>query len=228
MVQPNQTEEIQQIVQSVNSEVNEQLPVSNPDKQDWVFNRRFIKNPAFQDDITDPAKQFSVVSYNILAQCHLERGDYSFTEPQFLAADHRYQKVLQELRYLDGDIVCLQEVEPGFYNDKLMAAMKEMGYEGRMRKRTDDYFNEGEALFYKSSRFTIVESNTYSMAELANKEVDDGVDPSQQEAIKGYLNRPDVMVLVKLQCNRTGQILTVGNIHVHWGRIKVEDVKCIQ
>ncbi|XP_062610899.1 uncharacterized protein LOC134272714 [Saccostrea cucullata] len=103
-----------------------------------------------------------------------------------------------------------------------------MGYEGLMRKRTDDYFNEGEALFYKSSRFTIVESNTYSMAELANKEVDEGVDPSQQEAIKGYLNRPDVMVLVKLQCNRTGQILTVGNIHVHWGRIRVEDVKCIQ
>ena len=60
------------------------------------------------------------------------------------------------------------------------------------------------------------------------QEIDDGLDPMQKEAIRSYLNRPDVMVLVKLRCNVTGQILTVGNIHVHWGKMKVPDVQCIQ
>lgn len=60
------------------------------------------------------------------------------------------------------------------------------------------------------------------------QEMDDGLDPTQKEAIQGYLDRPDVMVLVKLRCNSTGQIVTVGNIHVHWGQMKLPDVQCIQ
>lgn len=123
-VQSNHAEEIQPTVQSVNPKISEQLPVSNLDKQTGVLNRRFIKNPAFRNDVADSAKQFSVVSYNVLAQCHLERNDYSFTEPRFLAADHRYQKLVTELRYMDGYIVCLQEVEPQFFNNTLMAAME--------------------------------------------------------------------------------------------------------
>lgn len=204
-----------------------------------------------------------------------------------------------------------------------------MGYEGLWKKRTNELFDEGEATFYKTSRFTVVESNTYSLADLANKvkscvllkmklkyllheemhlslfstgiyfillqsqnretwlskllaflgytcnrklvyyippsmrsiklkkryieefylcstqtwkwiphlfildliklqEMDDGLDPTQKEAIQGYLDRPDVMVLVKLRCNSTGQIVTVGNIHVHWGQMKLPDVQCIQ
>ena len=44
-----------------------------------------------------------------------------------------------------------------------------MGYEGLMKKRTDDYSNEGEATFFRTSRFTVVDRQSYSMAELANK-----------------------------------------------------------
>lgn len=44
-----------------------------------------------------------------------------------------------------------------------------MGYEGLWKKRTNELYDEGEATFYKTSRFTVVESNTYSLADLANK-----------------------------------------------------------
>lgn len=116
--QPNPVAET---VQSVNAVINEQSVVSN---QNWVLKRQFVKNPAFRDEFGDPDKQFSVVSYNILAQCHLERGNYSFTKPEFLAADHRYQKLMEEIRYLNGDIVCMQEVDTAFYNGILAASMK--------------------------------------------------------------------------------------------------------
>lgn len=44
-----------------------------------------------------------------------------------------------------------------------------MGYEGLWKKRTNELYDEGEATFYKTSRFTVVESNTYSLSDLANK-----------------------------------------------------------
>lgn len=44
-----------------------------------------------------------------------------------------------------------------------------MGYDGLWKKRTNELYDEGEATFYKTSRFTVVESNTYSLADLANK-----------------------------------------------------------
>jgi hypothetical protein len=39
-----------------------------------LFNRKIISNPSLSTVGCDPSKQFTVVSYNILAQCHLERN----------------------------------------------------------------------------------------------------------------------------------------------------------
>lgn len=38
-----------------------------------------------------------------------------------------------------------------------------------MKKRTQEYFDEGEATFWKNSRFALVKSETSSLATLANK-----------------------------------------------------------
>lgn len=96
---------------------SEQIGSVNP-----IFNRVFIPNPAFTS--ADTTKQFSLVSYNILADCHMTRGNYSFTAPQFLKPEYRLTNVIEETKYLDGDIVCMQEVDPDFYNSQLLPAMK--------------------------------------------------------------------------------------------------------
>ena len=64
---------------------------------------------------------FSLVTYNILADCHIQKDCtyYSYTEPQFLNKDYRQARILDELEYLDGDVVCLQEVSPDFYDTVL-------------------------------------------------------------------------------------------------------------
>ena len=56
----------------------------------------------------------------------------------------------------------------------------------------------------------------------------DGMDPSIQAAVREYMNRSDVLVVARLQCKQTGLEVTVGNIHVTWGEMKVPDVQSLQ
>lgn len=195
---------------------------SNP-----VFRRVFIPNPNFGGS-ADSSKQFSIVSYNILADCHLFKNDYSFTHPDHLEPDYRLNKLMEEIQFLDADIVCLQEVDPDFYQDQLLPHMKGHGYEGFHKKRTEDFFDEGEATFYRTSRFTLVDVSLHRVADLVEKEFVDGMDPSVVAAVRRYMDRSDVLVITRLQCNNSGQQITVGNIHVTWGEMKVPDVQSLQ
>lgn len=55
-----------------------------------------------------------------------------------------------------------------------------------------------------------------------------GIEPATQEAVRNYMNLPDVVVITKLRCNNTGQEVTVGNVHIQWGEMKVPDAQCVQ
>ncbi|KAK3097801.1 hypothetical protein FSP39_013307 [Pinctada imbricata] len=201
-----------------------------PSTTDWVVNRKFINNPGFNIETSDPSKHFSVASYNILAQCHLDRNDYSFTEDCYLALDYRHEKLMKEMKFLNADIVCMQEVGPSYFESKLLPAMREIGYEGIMMKRTDDYYDEGEASFYKTSRFTPIQTQTYSLKQLAieNELLGQGLDEGLEDSLAKYLDRPDILIITQLRCNNTQNIITIGNIHVHWGKMEVPDVQCVQ
>ncbi|GFN85747.1 glucose-repressible alcohol dehydrogenase transcriptional effector [Plakobranchus ocellatus] len=190
--------------------------------------RKFLLNPAFPLELMDPAFCFSVVSYNILAECHWKRGNYSYTQPQYLELGYRHALMLKELDYLDGDIVCMQEVEPKYYKDTLLPAMTERGYSGWFVKRTKDYFDEGEATFVKNSRFSVKLSEGVSLKDLAYKEVDEsGLSSEVSSAVKQYLDRADVLLLTQLECLKTGKTLTIANIHVVFAP-PAPDVQCIQ
>lgn len=44
-----------------------------------------------------------------------------------------------------------------------------MGYEGLWKKRINEFYDEGEVIFYKTSRFIVVESNIYFLVDFVNK-----------------------------------------------------------
>lgn len=193
-----------------------------------INNRKFVPNPAFPPELMDPASHFSVVSYNILAECHWKRGDYSFTPVEYMELGYRHALLMKELDYLEGDIVCLQEVEPKYYKDTLLPAMTARGYSGSFIRRTQDYYNEGEATFVKNSRFVVKSSEGVSLKELAYKEIDEsGLSSEVSSAVKQYLDRADVILLTQLECLKTGKTLTLANIHVVYAP-PAPDVQCIQ
>ncbi|XP_050392254.2 mucin-2 [Patella vulgata] len=193
-----------------------------------IFHRHYLSNPALTSPV-DKSRQFSLVSYNILADCAMKKGDYSYTEEKYLDQTYRHNLLIRELKSLDGDIVCLQEVNPNYFNTLLKPEMEGLGYIGSMHKRCQDSFDEGEATFYKSSRFSLEEQKGYSLKDLADREVlAGGLSDEVQTAVRKYLDRADVLHLSRLRCLHTGKIITVGNIHVVWNNFKSPDVQCIQ
>jgi len=96
-------------------------------ESDAPFSREFVANVAVGGEL-DPAQSFSIVSYNVLANCHSQK-DFSgekapwITDEQ-LSQDARHQQLMKELKYLDSDIVCLQEVEGSHMQDLLIPDME--------------------------------------------------------------------------------------------------------
>ena len=134
-VPPSESQEVvdsvpKETVQNYTSEeavMNEQQTLDKIDtnitQTNPVYSRVFIPNPNFEGAL-DTSKQFSIVSYNVLADCHLFRNDYSFTDSGYLEPDYRLNKLVEEIQYLDGDVVCLQEVDPDFFKDQLLPSMR--------------------------------------------------------------------------------------------------------
>lgn len=75
------------------------------------------------DDVT-PERTFSLMSYNVLADCHIQPMTYPYRDPAQLHIDARHKGLLEELRYSNCDVICLQEVGPGYYQDTLNPEMQ--------------------------------------------------------------------------------------------------------
>ena len=115
---------------------------------------------------TRPPGAFTVVSYNILADCYISEGQYPYCPPALKGINARHHQIMAELEALDGDVVCLQEVETEYFDVALAPAMEELGYAGRALRKTGDVA-EGLAFFYKTSLFEVVEEREISLNELA-------------------------------------------------------------
>jgi exonuclease III len=67
-----------------------------------------------------------------------------------------------QLSWLDGDIVCLQEVDP-LYFPYLLAELDSLGYHGVYKQHDSIH---GVATFYKRAKFYMKSSDVYGFAEL--------------------------------------------------------------
>lgn len=103
-------------------------PSGSSPNRDTLLSRTFRFNPALPSNtIMDKSRQFSVVSYNILADCHFGKAlkdHYPAEEKHFLELPVRHKRLMAELSYIDADVVCLQEVEPEYYSKTLSPDMQ--------------------------------------------------------------------------------------------------------
>lgn len=164
----------------------------------------------------------------MLAECHRVRYDYSYTAEEHLNMTYRHQGIVRELTYLDADIVCAQEVELTYYNDQLYPTMKSLGYDGFFVKRVGERYPEGEATFFKCSRFTLLQNSSVSYADLIEEEISrSSHSPEVQDALRSYLKREAILAIARLRCNVSGCELVVGNTHITWAS-SCPDIQCIQ
>ncbi|XP_071375670.1 protein angel homolog 1 [Centroberyx affinis] len=98
---------------------------------------------------------FTVMSYNILAQDLLEanQGLYTHCSQEVLEWSYRCPLILEEILKWAPDILCLQEVQENHYNEHLHPVLLEMGYTCVYKRRTGTK-TDGCVTCYRGDRFS--------------------------------------------------------------------------
>lgn len=107
----------------------------------------------------------------------------------------RFQNIVREIAEASPDVICLQEVQADHYEDHFYAAMSEQGYEGVYKQKTRQSMGlagkvDGCALFWRRSKFHLVESYSIEFNELAQRQATQvlGLNPRTEEGMS-FLNR---------------------------------------
>ena len=126
------------------------------------------------------------MSYNLLADAYANQEDiqtttYHYCSPEHLARPYRQPLLLEEMRAHDADVLCLQEVDLGFYDKVLHPTLQESGYSGCFSVKLGS--PEGCATFYRQSSFSAEWSETIKFREAVN-------DPRFADLFGPYLADP--------------------------------------
>ncbi|RXN22819.1 angel -like protein [Labeo rohita] len=103
---------------------------------------------------------FTIMSYNILAQDLLEANPQLYTHcpEEVLVWDQRLWTILKELQIWEPDIICLQEVQENHFLEQIYPVLTDMGYTCIYKRRTGTK-TDGCAVCYHSNRFTQLSVN---------------------------------------------------------------------
>ncbi|XP_019495920.1 PREDICTED: protein angel homolog 1 isoform X3 [Hipposideros armiger] len=104
-----------------------------------------------------PQFQFTVMSYNILAQDLMQQSSelYLHCHPDILNWNYRFANLMQEFQHWDPDILCLQEVQEDHYWEQLEPSLRMMGFTCFYKRRTGCK-TDGCAVCYKPTRFRLL------------------------------------------------------------------------
>ena len=139
--------------------------------------------------------RFRIVTYNILAEIYATQQQYPYCDFWALSWDYRFQNILRELIDACPDVICLQEVQADYYETHIYPALCESGFEGVYKQKTRASMGltgkvDGCALFWRRSKFHLVESYSIEFNELAQRQATQvlGMNPRSDECL-AYLNR---------------------------------------
>jgi CCR4-NOT transcription complex subunit 6 len=152
--------------------------------------------------------RFRIVTYNILAEIYATQQQYPHADLWSLSWDFRFQNIIREIVDVGPDIVCLQEVQADHYESHLYNAMHDAGFEGVFKQKTRQSMGmtgkvDGCALFWRRTKFHLIESYSIEFNELAQRQVTQvmGLNPRSEEgaAILSKLSKDNVAQLVVLE-----------------------------
>ncbi|KAJ2159076.1 Glucose-repressible alcohol dehydrogenase transcriptional effector [Coemansia sp. RSA 552] len=187
-----------------------------------------------KDVSTDSPEIVTVLSYNVLCPKYATPQMYSYCPSWALSWEYRRDSIMSELSALQPDIVCLQEVAAGQYDEFFSVKLREMGYDGvfwtKSRARTmgeDERKSvDGCATFYKSSIFTFVDSHLleFQQSGLNRKDF-----RKCDDFFNRFMTKDNIVGFAMLRHRKlpAEPMLFVANAHVHWDPEFV-DVKMVQ
>lgn len=187
--------------------------------------------PVEQNEITSVSKsdgfKFRVVSYNILAQVYVKSSVFPHSPSPCLKWKARAPIILDVLKNLDADILCLQELDEydNFYKEKIEKDYYSSIYIKRSGRKSD-----GCGIFYKHNKLELVIEETIDYNDLANLLLDESSSVEQKEKElannKGKGDANDPYVRLKRDCvgimaafkfkKPYQHYIIVANTHLYW------------
>ena len=171
-----------------------------------------------------------LLNWNTLADVYATEQQYEYCPPWALSWDYRKHLLLKQIAALDGDLVCLQEVQADLFESDLLAAFRAMGFGHVYASKTKGMFttkytSEGCCVLYRQSRFQKLEHFVLEFDKQAQERVSDPAKLSR-------LCRGNVALLVLLEDLRHGRRpIGVVNTHVtadvDAGDVKLWQAQCL-
>ncbi|KAF5348718.1 hypothetical protein D9758_006752 [Tetrapyrgos nigripes] len=178
------------------------------------------------------AETISVLCYNILCERYATERLYGYTPQWALSWEYRKELILSDLQGYGADFLCLQEVDVAQYEDYFTKNLAESGYTGvywpkgraKNLNETDRRQVDGCATFYKSDKFTLIESHVMEFATVAMQRSDF---KKTEDMFNRVLGKDQIATICLFENKLTGTRLIVGNCHIHWDPA-YSDVKLVQ
>ncbi|KFV59431.1 Protein angel 2 [Gavia stellata] len=136
-------------------------------KRHWEYFCQHSRMKIFGNKETDQSNteseakfDFTVMSYNILSQNLLDDNShlYKHCRQRLLIWTYRFPNILQEIKQLDADVLCLQEVQEDHYRTEIKSSLESLGYHCEYKMRTGRK-PDGCAICFKTSKFSLISSN---------------------------------------------------------------------
>lgn len=123
-----------------------------------THNGRYWKTAVDANQHYSSANSFTLMSYNILAQHHIDSQPslYHKHEPDALCWTHRFDALKREIEDLSPDILCLQEVQQSHLT-QIANHFDTLGYDTSLFKKRTGLQVDGCAIFFKRNLFDLIE-----------------------------------------------------------------------
>ncbi|KPM35428.1 Glucose-repressible alcohol dehydrogenase transcriptional effector [Neonectria ditissima] len=190
------------------------------------------KETVIQEDVAPNLERIKVFSWNILCDKYATPQTYGYTPSGALNWEYRKDCILEELRIRDADFLALQEVSTDAFKEDLSPELAQMDYKGvhwpKSRARTmsekDAQTVDGCAVFYKQSKFILLDKQLIEFATIAINRPDM---KNQHDVFNRVMPKDNIAVICFFESRLTGARIILVNVHLTWDSA-LADVKVIQ
>ncbi|KAG0438721.1 putative glucose-repressible alcohol dehydrogenase transcriptional effector like protein [Dictyocoela muelleri] len=172
----------------------------------------------------------SIASYNILTQRSTSSEIYNYVPSWALEWDYRKNLIVNEIRKISADILCIQEMENKtfklFFKEKLQQICNyDVIFYPKNNGISDSDLNmaDGCAIFWKKHRFTLIEHKCVEFSQIG---LNDERFKECEDIINRNIDKNNIALIVVLEKFTGGQLIIV-NSHLYWNP-EYPDVKLFQ
>jgi mRNA deadenylase 3'-5' endonuclease subunit Ccr4 len=177
--------------------------------------------------------QLKVVSYNCLGPLHGESLKHSYAPMKIRKWTRRRDKLVKELRQMDADIFCLQEVSRRSLKETYIPGLKRQGLElygyaptkqSSEEKGINGHKHVGCAIFARESKVELLATKRLHLRDYCA----DQLNTSRSEGFKYDIKTKwNSMVMVHGRLIASNQTFVIANTHIFWDPSR-PDLKILQ